>query len=125
MEFTVIENIMLPSIISGKSRKRAHHIACNLLDRFGLLSIKDSYSSTLSGGEKQRVSILRAVINNPKLILADEPTGSIDESNKEQIFSLFKEIVKEYGTSILIATHDNNVSKISNKILNLSKGKIN
>ena len=125
MEFTVIENIMLPSIISGNSRKRAYHIAYNLLDRFGLLSIKDSYSNTLSGGEKQRVSILRAVINNPKLILADEPTGSIDESNKEQIFSLFKEIVKEYDTSILIATHDNNVSKISNKILNLSKGKIN
>ena len=125
MEFTVIENIMLPSIISGKSRNRAYHIAYNLLDRFGLLSIKDSYSNTLSGGEKQRVSILRAVINNPKLILADEPTGSIDESNKEQIFSLFKEIVKEYDTSILIATHDNNVSKISNKILNLSKGKIN
>ena len=125
MEFTAIENIMLPSIISGKSRNRAYHIAYNLLDRFGLLSIKDSYSNTLSGGEKQRVSILRAVINNPKLILADEPTGSIDESNKEQIFSLFKEIVKEYDTSILIATHDNNVSKISNKILNLSKGKIN
>jgi len=125
MEFTAIENIMLPSIISGKSRNRAYHIAYNLLDRFGLLSIKDSYSNTLSGGEKQRVSILRTVINNPKLILADEPTGSIDESNKEQIFSLFKEIVKEYDTSILIATHDNNVSKISNKILNLSKGKIN
>jgi len=125
MEFTAVENIMLPSIISGKSREEAYHIACNLLDNFGLLSIKDSYSNTLSGGEKQRISILRAVINKPKLILADEPTGSIDESNKEQIFSLFKEIVKEYDTSILIATHDNNVSKISNKILNLSKGKIN
>ncbi len=124
-EFTAIENIMLPSIISGKSRKIAYDIACNLLDKFGLLSIKDSYSNTLSGGEKQRISILRAVINKPKLILADEPTGSIDESNKEQIFSLFKEIVKEYNASVLIATHDNNVSKISNKILNLSKGKIN
>ena len=125
MEFTAIENIMLPSIISGKSKKRAYHIACDLLDQFDLLHIKDSYSNTLSGGEKQRISILRAVINKPKIILADEPTGSIDESNKEQIFSLFKEIVKEYDTSILIATHDNNVSKISNKILNLSKGKIN
>ena len=125
MEFTAIENIMLPSIISGKSKKRAYHIACDLLDQFDLLHIKDSYSNTLSGGEKQRISILRAVINKPKIILADEPTGSIDESNKEQIFSLFKEIVKEYDASILIATHDNNVSKISNKILNLSKGKIN
>ena len=125
IEFTAVENIMLPSIISGKSREEAYYIACNLLDNFGLLSIKDSYSNTLSGGEKQRVSILRAIINKPKLVLADEPTGSIDESNKEQIFSLFKEIVKEYDASILIATHDNNVSKISNKILNLFKGKIN
>ena len=125
IEFTAIENIMLPSIISGKSREKAYYIACGLLDKFGLLGIKDSYSNTLSGGEKQRISILRAVINKPKLILADEPTGSIDESNKEQIFSLFKEIVKEYDASILIATHDNNVSKISNKILNLSNGKIN
>ena len=78
----------------------------------------------MSGGEKQRVSILRAIINNPKLILADEPTGSIDEFNKEKIFLLFQEIIKEYNSSILIVTHDNNVSKISNKILNLSKGKI-
>ena len=75
--------------------------------------------------KKQRISILRAVINNPKLILADEPTGSIDEFNKEKIFSLFKNIINEYDSSILIVTHDNNVSKISNKILNLSKGKIN
>ena len=79
----------------------------------------------LSGGEKQRVSILRAVINKPKLILADEPTGSIDEYNKELIFNLFKEITIEFNTSLLIATHDNNVSKISNNILNLSKGKLN
>ena len=67
---------------------------------------------------------MRATINNPKLILADEPTGSIDEFNKEKIFSLFQDIIKEYDSSILIVTHDKNVSKISNKILNLSKGKI-
>lgn len=124
-EFTVIENIMLPNIISGNSRDKAYNSAYNLLERFSLLSIKDRYSNTLSGGEKQRVSILRAIINNPKLILADEPTGSIDEFNKEKIFSLFEDIIRVYNSSILIATHDNNVSKISNKILNLSKGKIN
>jgi lipoprotein-releasing system ATP-binding protein len=124
-EFTVIENVMLPNIISGNSRHKAYNSAHNLLERFSLLSIKDRYSNTLSSGEKQRVSILRAIINNPKLILADEPTGSIDEFNKEKIFSLFKDIIRVYNSSILIATHDNNVSKISNKILNLSKGKIN
>ena len=123
-EFTVIENIMLPYIIAGNSRKKSYERAYSLLEKFNLLYIKNSYPNTLSGGEKQRVSILRATINNPKLILADEPTGSIDEFNKEKIFSLFQDIVNEYDSSILIATHDNNVSKISNKILNLSKGKI-
>lgn len=123
-EFSVIENIMLPSIIAGKTKKVSHKLAYELLKDFDLLSIKDSYSSTLSGGEKQRVSILRSIINKPKLIIADEPTGSIDEFNKEKIFILFKKIVKKCDSSILIATHDNNVSKISNKILNLSKGKI-
>jgi len=123
-EFTAIENIMLPYIIAENSKKDAYDKAHHLLEKFNLLSIKDAYSNTLSGGEKQRVSILRAIINNPKLILADEPTGSIDEFNKEKIFSLFKEIIAEYSSSILIVTHDNNVSKISNKILNLSKGKI-
>ena len=123
-EFTTIENIMLPCIIAGNSRKKSYNKAYSLLEKFNLLSIKNTYPNTLSGGEKQRVSILRATINNPKLILADEPTGSIDEFNKEKIFSLFQNIVDEYDSSILIATHDNNVSKISNKILNLSKGKI-
>ena len=124
MEFTAIENIMLPHIIAGNSRKKSYKKSHDLLDKFDLLNIKNAYPNTLSGGEKQRVSILRAIINNPKLILADEPTGSIDEFNKEKIFSLFQSIVKEFHSSILIATHDNNVSKISNKILNLSKGKI-
>ncbi len=123
-EFTAIENIMLPYIIAGNSKKDAYEKAYYLLEKFNLSSIKDTYNNTLSGGEKQRISILRAIINNPKLILADEPTGSIDEFNKEKIFLLFQEIVKEYNSSILIVTHDNNVSKISNKILNLSKGKI-
>ena len=124
MEFTAIENIMLPHIISGNSREDSYNEAYNFLEKFDLLSIKDSYPSTLSGGEKQRISILRAIINNPKLILADEPTGSIDEFNKEKIFSLFKDIINFYNSSILIVTHDNNVSKISNKILNLSRGKL-
>ena len=124
LEFNVIENIMLPSIIAGNSKNNAYKVAYELLERFNLLSIKESYSSTLSGGEKQRISILRSIVNKPKLIIADEPTGSIDEANKEQIFNLFNEIVNEYDTSVIIATHDNNVSKISNKILNLSNGKI-
>ena len=123
-EFTVIENIMIPNIIKGVEKNMAHKNALNLLDKFELTPIKDTYPNSLSGGEKQRVSILRSIINNPKLLLADEPTGSIDESNKSKVFSLFKTISDYYNTSIIIMTHDNNVSKISNNILNLSKGRL-
>ena len=124
-EFNIVENIMLPQMISGKSKELAYKNSKEILKKFNLIHIEKKYPNLLSGGEKQRVSILRAVINKPKLILADEPTGSIDEYNKELIFNLFKEIAKEFNTSLLIATHDNNVSKISNNILNLSRGKIN
>tara|TARA_B100000676_G_C17727121_1_gene654399 strand:- start:1 stop:660 length:660 start_codon:yes stop_codon:yes gene_type:complete len=123
-EFNVIENIMIPNIIKGIEKKTAYNNAMNFLEKFNLSSIKDQYPSSLSGGEKQRVSIIRSVINKPKLILADEPTGSIDEENKNKVFSLFESISNDLNTSILIMTHDNNVSNISNNILNLSKGKL-
>ena len=123
-EFNVIENIMIPNIIKGIEKKTAYNNAMNFLEKFNLSSIKDQYPSSLSGGEKQRVSIIRSVINKPKLILADEPTGSIDEENKNKVFSLFQSISNDLNTSILIMTHDNNVSNISNNILNLSKGKL-
>ena len=123
-ELSVIENIMLPQIISGINSKEAKINASSLLDDFNLLNIKDSYPNKMSGGEKQRVAILRAIINKPKLILADEPTGSIDEFNKDKILYLFKNIVLNYDTAILMVTHDNKVSQISNKILKLVKGKI-
>jgi len=115
---------MLPQIISGINSKEAKINASSLLDDFNLLNIKDSYPNKMSGGEKQRVAILRAIINKPKLILADEPTGSIDEFNKDKILYLFKDIVLNYDTAILMVTHDNKVSQISNKILKLVKGKI-
>jgi len=115
---------MIPNIIKGIEKKTAYNNAMNFLEKFNLSSIKDQYPSSLSGGEKQRVSIIRSVINKPKLILADEPTGSIDEENKNKVFSLFESISNDLNTSILIMTHDNNVSNISNNILNLSKGKL-
>ena len=124
-EFTAIENIMMPNIIKGINKKEAYENAHILIEKFDLLQIKNKYPNSLSGGEKQRVSILRSIINKPKLILADEPTGSIDELNKNKVFSLFETIANDYNSSIIIMTHDNNVSKISNNILNLSKGKLN
>ncbi len=124
-EFTAIENIMMPNIIKGINKKEAYENAHILIEKFDLLPIKNKYPNSFSGGEKQRVSILRSIINKPKLILADEPTGSIDELNKNKVFSLFETIANDYNSSIIIMTHDNNVSKISNNILNLSKGKLN
>ena len=123
-ELTAIENIMLPQIILGININKAKINASFLLEDFNMSHIKDSYPKKMSGGEKQRVAILRAVINKPKLILADEPTGSIDEFNKDKILCLFKDIVLNYDTSILMVTHDNKVSQISNNILKLAKGKI-
>ena len=123
-ELSAIENIMLPQIISGINRNEAKINASNLLEDFNLLNIKDAYPKKMSGGEKQRVAILRAIINKPKLILADEPTGSIDEFNKDKILCLFNDIILNYDTSILMVTHDNKVSQISNNILKLVKGKI-
>tara|TARA_B100000700_G_scaffold19325_1_gene18928 strand:- start:319 stop:987 length:669 start_codon:yes stop_codon:yes gene_type:complete len=123
-QFTAIENVMLPQIINGTSKLNAYKKACDLFDEFNISNRKDFYPSNLSGGEQQRIAILRSIVNNPKLILADEPTGNVDEKNKQKIFSLFEEIVDRYDSSILIVTHDNNIKQISNKILNLSEGKI-
>ena len=123
-DFTALENIYLASLASGVNKKESILRAKDLLKKVGLLKRSNHFPSELSGGEKQRVSILRSIINNPKLLLADEPTGSIDESNKSKVFSLFETISDDYNTSIIIMTHDNNVSKISNNILNLSKGRL-
>jgi ABC-type lipoprotein export system ATPase subunit len=105
-ELTAIQNVALPMKIQGKSSKNAHKRALELLEEFQLGDGKDKKPCVLSGGEKQRVAIARALINNPKILLADEPTGSLHPELKEQIIELFCKLNQEKKVTILLATHD-------------------
>ena len=101
-EFTVLENLILPSIIIGGNKR---DFALKLLDRFNLSALKDKYPRSISFGEAQRVAVLRAVINKPRVIIADEPTSSLDDDNANSILKLFQDLKRD-GYSIIVATHD-------------------
>ena len=105
-DFNVLENVMMPSLIFGKKNDNNLERAKKLLDRVGLLSKIDKMPNILSGGEKQRVSVCRSLINNPELILADEPTGSLDEENAKIIEDLLFSLVQEERVSLLLVTHN-------------------
>ena len=122
--FTALENVLMPQYIKGIDKLNAHKNVLELLKKFDLYDKKDFYPSQLSGGERQRISILRSIVNKPKLLIADEPTRNIDEYNKKTILKLFIDLVKYFNISLLLVTHDNNVSNISNRILNLRNGLI-
>lgn len=122
--FTTFENVLIPQYIKGIDKLNAYQNVLELFKKFDLYDKKDFYPHQLSGGEKQRISILRSIVNKPKLLIADEPTGKIDEYNKKTILKLFMDLVKHFNISLLIVTHDNNVSNISDRILNLRNGLI-
>ena len=122
-EFTAIENIMLPHIIAGNSKKNAYEKAYHLLDKFNLSSIKNSYHNTLSGGEKQRVSILRSIINNPKLILADEPTGALDSKTSIEIMTILNDLNAK-GITVVLVTHEDDIAKYGSRIIKMKDGQI-
>lgn len=105
-ELTVVENIALHARIHGVSAGEARKRALDLCSFVGLHSVADAFPATLSGGERQRVSIARALINKPAFVLADEPTGSLDAANAQSIKELFARIQREFGTGIIVATHD-------------------
>lgn len=119
---TVFENVAMPLIISGK--KDFNNNVINTLEQFDLLKYKNIYPYQLSGGEQQKVSIARAVINNPWIIIADEPTGNLDAEATDEVFSLFQKI-SEKGTTIVFATHNERlINKHSGRIIELRRGKI-
>lgn len=118
---TALENIMLPMNFSGEKRKRER--ALQLLERVGLSSKKRSLMNTLSGGEQQRIAIAIALANSPRLLLADEPTGSVDSGTADYIFNIFTELNKE-GQTILIVTHDVALSKKVRRVVAIRDGKI-
>ncbi len=118
-EFNVIENLVIPQLIAGKDDKNAKKNAMEYLKKVGLESKSNLFINKLSGGEKQRVAIIRAIINNPQLVIADEPTGNLDNSNSHIVFNLLQKIAKDTGAAIVIATHCLELAKMCSKIFSL------
>lgn len=122
-EFTALENVMLPALLNNFSeRAEVEKRAKELLDKVGLSARENHKPSQLSGGEKQRIAIARALINSPKILLADEPTGNLDEETSEMIFKILKDINKNEKQTIIVVTHSKDLAEISDKQLYLKKG---
>ena len=122
--FSALENVIIPQLINGSGFNNARKRAKNLLSDLGLSKRLYNKPRELSGGEKQRVSILRAIANRPKIILADEPTGNLDKKNSENVVKIIKDMVNHYNISFIIATHNLSITKKFDKIVNISEGKI-
>ena len=123
-ELTVVENVALPKMIMGKNKNESFMEAENLLNTFGLKERKDFKPSLLSGGEQQRVSIARALINKPKLVIADEMTGNLDENTADEIFEFFLREIKNNKQTVIFATHNIKFADQAHKKLELTQGKI-
>ena len=123
-EFTAIENIMIPAYIAGISPKQAKERAKELLAFMGLSDRASHKPNELSGGEKQRVAVARALVNNPAVILADEPSGSLDSQNKAELHQLFFDLRDKFGQTFVIVTHDEELASITNRTIHLRDGQI-
>jgi lipoprotein-releasing system ATP-binding protein len=124
-EFSVLENVLIPDLIhsdteSPEVRKRA----IELLDYVGVGAILDKSAGNISGGEQQRTAVARALINQPQLILADEPTGNLDSVNSDKVLELLRKINRELGTTILLVTHDRSLADKTDRIIELKDGKV-
>lgn len=123
-EFTALENIIIPALIAKTPKKQAIEKARELLKMLNLEDREDHKPSELSGGEKQRVAVARAIINNPSFILADEPSGSLDSKNKEELHNLFFRLRNEMGLTFVIVTHDEHLASISDRVIEMKDGRI-
>ena len=121
-EFTAIENIMIPAYIAGTSPKAARQRAEELLRFMGLSDRAQHKPNELSGGEKQRVAVARALVNNPAVILADEPSGSLDSQNKAELHQLFFDLRNQYGQTFVIVTHDEGLANITDRTIKMRDG---
>ena len=123
-EFSARENIALPALISGKSRSEAFSLADQMLSKLDIKPRASHLPSELSGGERQRVAIGRSLINNPALVLADEPTGNLDEENSQIVEELILELTRSLETSFVVVTHDESFARRLSKIFVLKSGKL-
>ena len=123
-EFTALENVCIPAFIAGKSRSFAEKRAKDLLDFLGLKERMDHKPSELSGGEAQRVAVARALVNQPTVILADEPSGNLDEQNSKDLYGLFHSLRQEFDQSFVVVTHDPMLASQSDRIVKLVDGRV-
>lgn len=123
-EFTALENVTIPALIAHRGKKEAKNEAKQLLDYLGLSNRMSHKPNQLSGGEKQRVAVARALINHPKLILADEPSGSLDSHNKEELHKLLLSLKNEFKLTLLVVTHDTAMASISDRTITMKDGLI-
>lgn len=123
-EFTALENVMIPALIANQDWKKIKHKAKELLNYLQLGERLEHKPSELSGGEKQRVAVARALINDPKIILADEPSGSLDSKNKEDLHKLLFDLRDKFGLTIVIVTHDKELAALSDRKIEMRDGLI-
>ncbi|MEA4821105.1 MAG: ABC transporter ATP-binding protein [Erysipelotrichales bacterium] len=124
-EFTAIENVLMPYKISKKPiTNEVINKANELLDFVGLEKVKNNLANNMSGGQQQRVAIARSLINNPKIILADEPTGNLDSTTTEQVYDLLRDINKRFNTTFIIVTHDRHIAEKTDRIIEIKDGNI-
>jgi lipoprotein-releasing system ATP-binding protein len=123
-EFTALENVMIPAFIAGTSTKEATKRAKEILNFMGLTERSSHKPNELSGGEKQRVAVARALVNHPSVILADEPSGSLDTHNKDELHQLFFDLRDQFEQTFVIVTHDEGLAKITDRTIHMVDGQI-
>jgi len=123
-EFTALENVSIPGWMAGRKKKEVNEKAIAILKTLGLGDRLDNKPGALSGGEQQRVAVARALINSPKIIFADEPTGNLDSANAKELHQLFFDLRKQFNQTFLIVTHNEELAQMSDRILHMKDGKI-
>ena len=123
-EFNLLENLVIPQVISGAKESFARNKAISLLSKVALSDKQNALPHELSGGEKQRIAILRSIINNPKIILADEPTGNLDHDNAQKAFALLENLALEGKSALILATHSYDIASRCSRIITIEGGKI-
>ncbi|MNK12956.1 Lipoprotein-releasing system ATP-binding protein LolD [compost metagenome] len=123
-EFTALENVVMPALIGGKGMKESKDRAKHLLDKLGLSNRENHQPAALSGGEQQRVAVARALMNEPDIIFADEPSGNLDSRNAEELHRLFFELRKEFGQTFVIVTHNNLLAEMADRTIVMADGSL-